>query len=66
VRDPRFVTRAADKASHNGYQKWHRKVDEEVIEWLTRHRKATRAEFEAFLRWLYSRPELRVRFPDGF
>jgi hypothetical protein len=66
ARDPRFVTRAADKASHSGYQKWHREVDDEVIEWLDKYDEATPAEFEAFLRKIYSRIDMRARFPDGF
>ncbi|WP_239470926.1 SitA5 family polymorphic toxin [Archangium violaceum] len=66
ARDPRFVTRAADKASHNGYQQWHRDVDDEVIAWLKRYDEATPEEFEAFLRQLYNRPAMRARFPDGF
>jgi hypothetical protein len=65
-RDPRFVTRAADKTSHNGYQSWHRDVDDEVIEWLAQHQAATPEEFEASLRQIYDRPEMRARFPDGF
>ena len=65
-RDPRFVTRAADKASHNGYQQWHRDVDKEVIRWLMNHRKATPEQFETRLREIYNRPEMRARFPDGF
>jgi hypothetical protein len=65
-RDPRFVTRAADKASHKGYQQWHRDVDREVIDWLKGNRYATPAEFEAKLREIYNRPEMRARFPDGF
>jgi hypothetical protein len=64
-RDPRFATRAADKASHNGYQKWHRDVDDEVIDWLDRYIKATPEEFEAMLRQIYNRPDMRARFPDG-
>jgi hypothetical protein len=64
-RDPRFATRAADKASHNGYQKWHRDVDKEVVKWLDGHKKATPEQFERFLREIYSRPEMRARFPDG-
>ncbi|WP_375769703.1 hypothetical protein NR798_02115 [Archangium gephyra] len=64
-RDPRFVTRAADKAAHNGYQKWHRDVDDEVINWLERYSKATPEEFEAMLRGIYNRPDMRARFPDG-
>jgi hypothetical protein len=66
ARDPRFVTRAADKASHNGYQKWHRDVDDEVIGWLRRYTNATPQEFEALLREIYSRPAMRARFPNGF
>lgn len=66
ARDPRFKTRAADKESHNGYQKWHRDVDDEVIEWLSKYDHATPAEFEAFLRQIYNRPNMRLRFPDGF
>jgi len=58
--------RAADKESHNGYQKWHRDVDEEVIHWLERNKKATPAEFEAFLRQIYNRPNMRARFPHDF
>ncbi|XXF77242.1 hypothetical protein P2318_29940 [Myxococcaceae bacterium GXIMD 01537] len=65
-RDPRFVMRATDKAAHTGYQRWHREVDDEVIAWLDRFPKATPEEFEAFLRQLYMRPEMRARFPGGF
>lgn len=65
-RDPRFVTRAVDEPSHCGYQQWHRDVDEEVIEWLEANAKATPDEFEAFLREVYNRPSMRVRFPLGF
>jgi predicted Holliday junction resolvase-like endonuclease len=65
-RDPRFVTRAVDKAAHNGYQDWHRKIDKEVARWLSDHAKATPEQFEAFLRSVYSRPEMLLRFPNGF
>ncbi|HLL53326.1 MAG TPA: hypothetical protein VK447_07265 [Myxococcaceae bacterium] len=61
-----MVTRAADQASHNGYQRWHRDLDDEVIAWLRTHRDAAPVEFEAKLREIYGRPELRARFPDGF
>jgi hypothetical protein len=65
-RDPRFVTRAADKDAHNGYQQWHRDTDRKVIEWLKTYKDATPEQFEAFLRQLYNQPDLRARFPDGF
>ncbi|HLL54900.1 MAG TPA: hypothetical protein VK447_15200 [Myxococcaceae bacterium] len=66
ARDPRFVTRAADEASHNGYQQWHRDSDKEVIDWLNEHEAATPVEFESKLREIYNRPDMRARFPDGF
>jgi tRNA A37 N6-isopentenylltransferase MiaA len=65
-RDSRFVTQAVDKAAHNGYQHWHRQVDEEVVNWLSLNRTATPHQFEAFLRSVYSRPEMLARFPNGF
>ncbi len=65
-RDPRFVSRAVDEKAHCGYQHWHRNVDREVIKWLRDHSKATSQQFEAALRKLYSRPDLRARFPNGF
>lgn len=65
ARDDRFVAKAKDEAAHCGYQDWHRKVDEEVISWLTKNPKATPKQFEDFLRELYSRPDLRARFPNG-
>jgi hypothetical protein len=65
-RDERFVAKAKDMEAHCGYQRWHRDVDQEVIGWLQRYRNATREEFEAFLRMIYSRSGLRERFPRGF
>jgi hypothetical protein len=41
-------------------------VDDEVIGGLDTYRRGTPQEFEAFLRQLYNRPEMRERFPDGF
>jgi hypothetical protein len=65
-RDPRFVTQAKDEQSHCGYQEWHRKVDEEVVDWLKKNAKATSQEFMGKLREIYSRPEMKARFPHGF
>ncbi|MBM7113786.1 Wall-associated protein precursor [Archangium primigenium] len=64
-RDPRFVARAKDEQSHCGYQQWHRDVDKEVIQWLLRTAKATPQTFLNKLRDIYSRPEMKARFPDG-
>ncbi len=66
ARDPRFVARAADEPSYCGSQSWHRELDKEVITWLRRYRQATPGQFEAFLREVYNRPVMRMRFPRGF
>jgi hypothetical protein len=65
-RDERFVAKAKDKASHCGYQEWHRKVDAEVVSWLERNRNATAEQFMSKLREIYNRKEMRERFPNGF
>jgi hypothetical protein len=65
-RDSRFVSRARDEQSHCGYQEWHRKVDAEVVAWLKEHPKATPKEFMDKLRDIYSRPDMKARFPHGF
>jgi hypothetical protein len=41
-------------------------VDDEVVEWLKSHDELTPKQFEEFLRSLYKRPDMRVRFPHGF
>jgi hypothetical protein len=64
-RDPRLVTRAADKQAHYGYQRWHRELDEEVVRWIEANKEATVEQFEKFLRDLYDRPEMKKRFPQG-
>jgi hypothetical protein len=67
LRDPRLVTRAADKQAHYSYQRWHRELDEEVVRWLQspKNKEATVEDFEKFLRSLYDQPEMRKRFPEG-
>ncbi len=65
-RDPRFVAQANDLKAHCGWQDWHRKIDAEIAAWLKQHGKATAEEFEAYLREVYARPELRARFPNAF
>jgi Pretoxin HINT domain len=67
-RDPRFIAEAVNKAAHNGYQDWHRLLDEEIERWLKHpdNINATPAEFEEWLHWRYSRRDLLKRFPNGF
>ena len=67
-RDPRFTTRAIDEAAHRGYQRWHRDLDKEIVQWLKdpRNVNATPEQFESWLRWRYRQPDLLERFPDGF
>jgi hypothetical protein len=51
---------------HN-YDAAHRALDNEVIQWLQdpANRNATIDQFTAWLRWRYSQPDLRDRFPSG-
>lgn len=65
-RDPRLKTQAKTEEDHCGYQDWHRKVDQEVIEWLERYEKATPEQFLKKLREIYSRKDMLKRFPNGF
>ena len=65
ARDPRFVTRAKDSISHRGYQKWHRDLDNEVVNWIKDNKEATPAQFESFLSRRYNRLDLLDRFPNG-
>ena len=65
ARDSRFVTQAADWASHNGYQKWHREYDAQVIKKIQENRDWTPRQFEQYLRNLYSEGGLNKRFPNG-
>jgi hypothetical protein len=64
-RDPRFVTQAIDKPAHWGYEGWHQRLDQEVIDWIERNREAGVGQFESFLRGRYNQFDLRARFPDG-
>ena len=66
LRDERFESLAKDLASHQGYQDWHRKLDGEVEAWVRKHKEATEAEFETWLRWRYSQPDVQPKFPKGF
>ena len=66
ARDPRFVLRGADAHAHRGYQKWHQDLDDEIVRWLDRNNDVPAERFEAYLRSLYERTELKQRFPRGF
>jgi hypothetical protein len=65
-RDSRFVTQGKDPKAHCGWPDWHRDIDKEIAAWVRKSRDATPEEFEAYLREVYARPELRARFPNGF
>jgi hypothetical protein len=65
-RDPRFTTQAIDEAAHRGYQTWHRELDAEVSQWVRNNPQASSEAFEGWLRWRYSQPDLKARFPNGF
>ena len=46
-------------------QRRHRELDKEIVQWIETYKKATPEQFEAYLRRLYNRPDLKKRFPGG-
>ncbi len=64
-RDPRFATRAINNAAHRGYQTWHRELDDEISSYIRQNQTMTSKFFERYLKGRYTRPDLRVRFPNG-
>ena len=65
-RDPRFVAQAKDLKAHCGWWGWHQKLDDEIARWVRDQQNLTPQQFEAYVRKVYARPELRLRFPNGF
>jgi hypothetical protein len=65
LRDSRFEALAKEPVSHQGWEKWHRELDEEVAAWVRQKRDATEVTFEAWLRSRYSKEDLVERFPTG-
>lgn len=66
LRDKRFESLAIDYEAHHGWEEWHRNLDAEVAAWIEEHPKATVDTFESWLRWRYSQPDIKARFPSGF
>jgi hypothetical protein len=66
LRDKRFESLAIDYEAHHGWEAWHRQLDKEIAAWLRRNKDATEASFEAWLRWRYAQPDLKVSFPKEF
>lgn len=62
--DTRFIYRAADGASHRGYQHWHRLYDSRVQNWLIRESSATPKKFEIYLHRIHQSGELKTRIPN--
>jgi hypothetical protein len=64
-RDARFATRALNRTTHLGYQRWHRRLDAAVAGWVERNGTATAQQFESYLRRIYSQGQLGRMFPNG-
>lgn len=61
--DPMFKYRAKNLESHKGYQKWHRKYDAKVVNWLENNPRATEQQFRKYLNDL-QQPWLKDRIPN--
>jgi len=66
LRDSRFEVMAKEPMSHQGWEKWHRDLDDEVAAWFRRTEDATEKTFEAWLRSRYAKEDLVERFPKPF
>jgi len=60
----RFIYNAADEAAHRGYQKWHRRYDKEVTDWIENNKQATPEEFIQYLDELHQQEWLRKHIPN--
>ena len=61
-----FMVQALDKASHNGYEAWHRAYDQDVVNWLSDNPRALPGQFLGFMQDLYKRTEMDERFPQAW
>lgn len=61
--DPRFLVRAANRAAHNGYQTWHRNIDDQMVAWLIANPNATPRQFPKELDRFYGKRSIRAKFP---
>jgi NTP pyrophosphatase (non-canonical NTP hydrolase) len=57
--------RGLAEASHRGWKGWHEAYCNEVADWLLSHQKAMRKEFLEYLIEVYSRDEMKERFPGA-
>ena len=65
-RDSRFEAMAKTPVDHQGWEKWHRDLDNEVAAWIRRTEDATEKTFEAWLRGRYAKEDLVTKFPTPF
>ena len=59
------VVRAMNKEAHNGYQTWHRTVDNTMVDWLKENILATPNEFWSQMKKLYNDKDVYWRFGDA-
>jgi len=60
-----FKIQAVDRASHIGYQTWHRKYDQDLVDWLIANPNASRQKFINELNRIFSTPDMIQRFGAG-
>jgi hypothetical protein len=61
---PQLKVRALDKASHWGYDAWHRAYSDGLVKWLENNPFASRSEFINELNRIYSLPDMIRRFGE--
>jgi hypothetical protein len=65
LRDSQYTARAANLEAHNGYQKWHQDLDDEIIRKIKADDFHSAKDFAAWLYKRYKQPDLVKRFPNG-
>jgi hypothetical protein len=61
-----MLVQAFDKASHNGYQEWHRVYDQTVVDWIKKNPDASAKKFLEMMQDLYKQSDMEKRFPDAW
>ena len=53
---------ALTKDAHRGYQTWHRDLDDDIVNWITKNEKASLSMFTDYMNELYCAHDMVERF----
>ena len=58
--------KALTKEAHQGYQTWHRELDDKVVTWITKNKTASLSDFTNYMNQLYGTDDMIARFGSVF